>query len=168
MRDAAATDSSELAAVTMNRSRRCGPPSMQAKHGWSVSTSSTMPPPSATRKHTGSSGSATQTLPSASRQMPSGGRAPRSAQTRRLCSVPSLSMSNAVSCRRNVSARIIVRPSGVMTVPLGNLRPSAATLTVPSGSTRASLARGGPGSPSASSTPCSRRNSKRSKPKLPT
>ena len=33
VRDAAATDSSEFAAVSMNRSRRCGPPSMQAKHG---------------------------------------------------------------------------------------------------------------------------------------
>ena len=46
-----------------------------------------------------------------------------------------------------VSPTISVRPSGVITVPFGNFMSVAATWTEPSGSTRASVAVGGPGSP---------------------
>ena len=55
-------------------------------------------------------------------------------------SVPSSAMSNAVRRRPKLSATISVRPSGVITVPFGNIRPSAAACTEPSGSTRASVA----------------------------
>lgn len=47
-------------------------------------------------------------------------------------------MSKAVNRLPHVSPTISVPPSGVMTEPFGNSRPSAATLTVPSGSTRLS------------------------------
>ncbi len=59
-----------------------------------------------------------------------------------------------------LSAMIIVRPSGVITVPFGKCRSSAAGATDPSGRTRASTAVGS-GVPGARCAPIS-------KPKLPT
>ena len=52
------------------------------------------------------------------------------AHTRRFDSVPSSPRSNAVSRPPSVSATISVRASGVMTVPFGNMRSSAATVAV--------------------------------------
>ena len=56
-------------------------------------------------------------------QIPSGPTP--SAQTRRLESVPSSAMSNAVSLRANDSAMISVELSGVTTMPFGNAMSSA-------------------------------------------
>jgi hypothetical protein len=65
-------------------------------------------------------------------------------------------MSNALKRLPQVSPTISVPPSGVMTEPFGKRRPSAATVTVPSGSTRFSDAEVGAPPPM------------RSKPKSPT
>ena len=78
------------------------------------------------------------------------------AQTRRPRSEPSASMSKAVKRGPKVSPTIKVRPSGVITVPLGNESSSATTRAAPSGVTRISAAG------CCSSFWC------RSKPKLPT
>ena len=66
-------------------------------------------------------------------QMPSGPRP--SANTRRPDSPPSASMSNAVSRPANDSEMISVRPSGVMTMPLGNWMSPATWRSCPSGVT---------------------------------
>ena len=77
-------------------------------------------------------------------------------------------MSKAVSRSPIVSATISVVPSGVITDPFGNFMSGATACTVPSGSTRANVAFGGPGSASTPSTPCSRMKALWSKPKFPT
>jgi hypothetical protein len=73
------------------------PPSMQAKQPRSSSIVCSTSPPSHTRTQRLLGTSPYQTVPSASRQMPSGTPPPRSAQTRRLDKLPSVAMSNAVS-----------------------------------------------------------------------
>ncbi len=77
--------------------------------------------------------------------MPSGAHHESDAHTRRPVSAPSSPMSNAVSRPANVSATIRVLPSGVMTVPLGKDRSSAAMCAEPSGSMRIRAVVGGPG-----------------------
>src|SRR5680860_1664365 len=73
--------------------------------------------------------SAIQIAPSASRQQPSGAAPSTVAQVRRSVSEPSDCTVNALSRAANDSPMINVPPSGVMTVPFGNARSSAATLT---------------------------------------
>ena len=68
--------------------------------------------------------------------MPSGIALPTSAQTRLLESPPSASISKAESRFAYVSAKISVPPSGVITIPFGDITPSAARCAEPSGSTR--------------------------------
>ena len=84
-------------------------------------------------------GEATQIAPSASRQQPSG-TAP-SRQRRPDAAVREArrprAMSKAVIRAAKVSPTISVLPSGVIIVPFGKIRSSAASTTVPSGSTRA-------------------------------
>jgi hypothetical protein len=65
---------------------------------------------------------------------------PRLAQFRRFERPPSCAMSKAVMRLAKVSPTISVLPSGVITAPFGNIRSSAASTTVPSGSARASRA----------------------------
>ena len=71
-------------------------------------------------------GAAPQTQPSASKQRPSGGT-PMSAHTGRFASDLPPSRSNAVTRPPKLSPTIGVRPSLVMTVPLGTRRSSATT-----------------------------------------
>src|SRR6185312_14537516 len=123
--------------VQMKSVLRSGPPSMQAyEPSAPVEISRSMRPPSNARTTRLPTGSATQIAPSSSRQMPSGKTPSNCANTRRLARPPSASMSNAVSRCAYVSPMMSVRPSGVITVPFGNSRSSAATVTAPSGSTR--------------------------------
>ena len=61
--------------------------------------------------------------------MPSGPRPPTN--TRRPDSPPSLSMPNAVSRPANNSAMISIRPSGVMTMPFGELDAAGDLAQVP-------------------------------------
>eukprot|EP00216_Chloropicon_sp_CCMP2111_P003159 CAMPEP_0198241464 /NCGR_PEP_ID=MMETSP1446-20131203/6288_1 /TAXON_ID=1461542 ORGANISM="Unidentified sp, Strain CCMP2111" /NCGR_SAMPLE_ID=MMETSP1446 /ASSEMBLY_ACC=CAM_ASM_001112 /LENGTH=162 /DNA_ID=CAMNT_0043924315 /DNA_START=238 /DNA_END=726 /DNA_ORIENTATION=- len=105
--------------------------------------------PSTRRRHSPVVIEATQIPPSSSRHMPSG-RAPEGslAQMRRFDKDPlSCDTSKAVSWPANVSATISVPPSGVITVPFGNVRPVATTLAFPQGSTQMSSADFGLGQP---------------------
>jgi hypothetical protein len=124
------------------RVRRSSPPSVQA-YALSDSptdTRSVTTPPSRTRMRSPLIGSANQIAPSASRQMPSGMAPSTRAYSRRSCSVPSSAIRNAVSPPPALSPTMKVAPSGVITEPFGNAIPSAATRTVPSGSTNAMAA----------------------------
>ena len=100
--------------------------------------------------------SASHRQPSASSPQPSGattscgiaspstdvlGSGPNSAQVRRLVRLPSPPRSNAVTRLPKVSSTSST-PSGVITLPLGNQRSSATSVTVPSGSTRSNTRRG--------------------------
>mmetsp|Transcript_1821 Transcript_1821/g.4156 ORF Transcript_1821/g.4156 Transcript_1821/m.4156 type:complete len:342 (-) Transcript_1821:27-1052(-) len=129
-------------AVHANKVFPSSPPSMQAKAGWEVLMRCVTPrpplvAPSVTRMTSGARRLATQIPPASSKQMPSGA-APRgtSAHTRRLERSPLGAMSKAVSRVARVSATTSVLPSGVTTVPLGNMRSVAATRARPSGSTQ--------------------------------
>lgn len=159
-------------ATHRNRVRRSGPPSVSAKQPMlPVGIDCRISPPGAMRTARWPTASANQTAPSASSTAPSGaavrlpstvgtsvigGCGPHAAQSRRGPRPPSACTSKAEMRLPMVSQTISVRPSGVSMDPLGKYSPSAATDTVPSGSTRASRASAGAPPPM------------RSKPKLPT
>ena len=105
---------------TMNSVRPSAPPNAQAMPCCELAIRCAMRPPCSTRTNSLLRGEATQTAPSASRQMPSGAMFVEVSPQPTVASVPSLAMSNAVKRRPKVSARIMVRPSGVITAPLGN------------------------------------------------
>jgi hypothetical protein len=123
----AATSGPDALQVQMNKVRRSSPPNMQAKEPRSpVEILFVTSPPSRTRIVSLLRGSATQIAPSESKQIPSGKFPPKSAHTRRLDSVPSAALSQALNRWARVSPIINVLPSGVTTDPLGKASPLAA------------------------------------------
>src|SRR5207245_11582866 len=78
----------------------------------------------------------THSMPRASRQIPSGVyRLSNCAHTRLLTRLPSAAISNTVRRLAKLSARMSLRPSGVMVHPLGTIRYSAGTPTLPAWAT---------------------------------